>query len=154
MKVHEVMEHDVARCRRRESLLAAAMAMDDAECGALPVLDEQGAVVGVITDRDICLALARRDQRPSRVEVGDVMHGPVRSCAPGDEVGAALETMRRWRVRRLPVVEGGRLVGLVALDGLVLHAQTLQTHDFSGPLFADIAATLREVCEPRAAVVL
>jgi signal-transduction protein with cAMP-binding, CBS, and nucleotidyltransferase domain len=92
------------------------------------------------------LALARDDRRPSEVEVKQVMTARVHACRPDDDMREALGTMRERRVRRLPVVSaGGELVGLLSLDDVVLQARALETADFSGPFYLDIAETLKAI---------
>jgi predicted transcriptional regulator len=110
------------------------------------VVGERGKVVGVITDRDICLALARSDQRPSEVTVETVMTSPVHTCHSDDELRRALVTMREERVRRLPVIgTTGELEGLLSLDDVVLRARALETEDFNGPFYVDVALTLKAI---------
>jgi CBS domain-containing protein len=146
MKVREVMRKKPRFCEPGNTLAAAATAMAEVDCGVLPVVGPRKKVVGVITDRDICLALARGDRRPSEVTVDEVASGAVYACKPGDDVRSALETMRQRRVRRLVVVgEAGGLEGLLSLDDVVLRARALETADFSGPFYVDIAETLKAI---------
>lgn len=147
MKVQEVMEPNVRSCTSRDDLGKATKLMGEAGCGVLPVVSEGARIVGILTDRDICLALGRRDERPSQIPVREVMHTDVHACQPGDDVQRALDLMRRWKVRRLPVLDDGMLVGIVSLDELVLKAQLFDTKSFHGPLLADIGTTLRAICE-------
>jgi CBS domain-containing protein len=90
----------------------------------LPVVGDEERVVGVITDRDLCLAVATRDRRPSEIQVRQAISGEVFTCGEDDEVLAALDTMRRRGVRRLPVLDRfERLVGLLSLDDLFAEAR-------------------------------
>jgi CBS domain-containing protein len=112
--------------------------MDEIGCGILPVAGDQGQVVGVITDRDICLALARRDVRASQLAVREVMTTAPATCTAGCTLSAALAAMASARVRRLPVVdENGRLQGILSLDDLIVEVPE--------PDAAQVAHTLRAV---------
>jgi Mg/Co/Ni transporter MgtE len=133
-------------CEAQDDLAAAGRAMAEVDCGVLPVVAERGKLVGVITDRDICLALTRKDRRPSEVSVQETMSRRVHTCRSADDVRTALATMRERRVRRLPVLdESGALAGLLSLDDVVLKARALETEDFTGPFYVDIAETLKAI---------
>jgi CBS-domain-containing membrane protein len=89
------------------------------------VVDHSGRVAGILTDRDICIALGTRNVRASNVRVGSVMRTTVQACLPTDDVLTVLSLMTDRRVRRLPVVDAaGRLVGIVSLNDAVLAAGT------------------------------
>lgn len=147
MKVKEVMEPRVRTCSPGDDLARAIRVMGSADCGVLPVVSGDGELVGIFTDRDVALVLGERDEKPSTIRVREIMHEEVHSCRPGDDVQRALDLMRAWKVRRLPVVEEGRLMGILALDELVLRAQFFETSEFRGPLFTDIGTTLQAICD-------
>jgi CBS domain-containing protein len=131
MKVKDLMTTDVKRCSPDTNLAAAAKIMWEGDCGAVPVTDERDRVVGVITDRDICIAAATRPRTEGEIEVKDVISTAVYTCAPSDDVRAALETMKARKVRRLPVVEqGGRLVGIVSIHDIAVQSRN-RTGDLS-----------------------
>jgi CBS domain-containing protein len=95
--------------------------MLDGDCGILPVVDTEGKLVGVVTDRDMYIALATRNKLASQVTVGEVAGTTVVTCAPEDDVHVALATMRDHRVRRLPVAGfGGTLLGIVSMNDILL----------------------------------
>lgn len=148
MKVRDVMERQVRTCRADGTLADAGRIMAEAGCGVLPVVDGSSHVVGMISDRDICLELATRDERSSTIPVREVMRKDVHACTPDGEIGEALRQMSLWKVRRLPVVEvsDAWLVGIVSLDEIVLHARAVVGEDFSGPLLNEVAETLRAIC--------
>jgi len=125
MKVKEVMTTNVKHCRIGTNLATAAKIMWEEDCGAVPITDERDRVVGVITDRDICIAAATRGRTEGEIPVQDVISKALYSCAPGDDVRAALETMKTRKVRRLPVVDqSGRLAGIVSIHDIALQSRT------------------------------
>jgi CBS domain-containing protein len=125
MKVKELMTTDVKRCSLETNLAAAAKIMWEADCGAVPVTDENDHVVGVITDRDICIAAATRPRTEGEIPAKELISKELYTCAPEDDVRAALGTMKTRKVRRLPVVErGGRLVGIVSIHDIAVQSRS------------------------------
>lgn len=150
MKVREVMNHDVMVCSMDMDLSKAGEIMAAAGCGILPVVDGDRKVIGVVTDRDICLALATANRKASEMTVREVSDHKVFSCHQGNDIRDALRMMADYRVRRLPVVDDeGRLEGILCLDDIALRAQAFESEGFTGPFFSDVATTLRAVCEPQ-----
>jgi CBS domain-containing protein len=123
MKIKDIMTPDPATCSPATNLAAAAALMLDADCGILPVVDEHGKLVGVVTDRDMYIALATRNKLASHVTVGEVARKTVFTCSPDDEVQTALATMKQHCVRRLPVEGfGGTVAGIVSMNDILLAA--------------------------------
>lgn len=124
MKVKEVMMGTPYTCRKETNLGEAAELMWKANCGFLPVLGENGKVCGVVTDRDICMALGTRNKVAGEVIVGGVTSYKLYACSPEDEIHVALLTMRDGRVRRLPVIDAdGKVVGVLSMDDILLRAE-------------------------------
>jgi CBS domain-containing protein len=124
MRVLEMMMGTPYLCRPESNLGEAAELMWKGNCGFLPVAGSEGKVVGVVTDRDICIALGTRGRPSGEVFVGDVMSKKVFSCAPEDDVHVALGAMREGRVRRLPVIaKDGTLVGVISMDDVLLRSE-------------------------------
>jgi CBS domain-containing protein len=121
MKVREIMTPQPKTASRNTSLAAAAQLLWGADCGVLPVVDG-GKLVGVVTDRDMYVALATRNKPASQLTVGDVTADKVVTCGPDDDVHVALDAMASQRVRRLPVTQDGALVGIISMNDLVLAA--------------------------------
>src|SRR5262245_3106501 len=120
MRVKELMTAQVKSCSEDADLAAAAKMMWDGDCGIVPVIDDDRHVIGVVTDRDICIAAATRAASPTGIRVRDVMTRDVSNCAQDDDVHQALEMLKHRRVRRLPVVdERDRLVGIISLNDFV-----------------------------------
>ena len=89
--------------------------MKERNIGAIPVKDEAGRLIGMLTDRDIVLRCVAAGRDPSRLPVEEIMSTGAVTAAPGEDVTAALSRMKAEQVRRLPVVEGERLVGMLSL---------------------------------------
>ena len=102
MKVKEIMSAYVTSCGPNATLVAAAGVMRGYNCGTLAVIGGGGKVIGIITDRDICLAVSKKDNDVSRIKVSEVISGKVYACAPTDDVKDALKTMRKRRRRVSP----------------------------------------------------
>lgn len=152
MKVQEIMTRDVESCSPETNLAAAAMMMWRTDCGVIPVRDGNGEVRGLITDRDICMAVATQHRLADEIRVGEVMTGRVHAVKPGDDVTVAAERMRSERVRRLPVVDDeGRLAGVVSINDLVLNADSSSRARRDRISTEDVMSVLRAVCGHRPA---
>lgn len=153
MKVRNLMTSRVESCNPGTDLGTAAMIMWRNDCGIVPVVEEaSGQVCGVVTDRDICMALALTGRRPAERTVGELMSGVVHAVSPDDNVAGVLRRMRQHRVRRLPVVgTDGKLRGMISLNDLILHAESTRLHAHVALSFDQVMETLQGVCEHRAA---
>jgi CBS domain-containing protein len=119
MKVQDIMALPALTCPASMPLAAASRRMADFGCGTLVVLDEYGALAGIVTDRDLALAIGRLDTKTATVE--SVMTRKVHVCRQDDEISSALAAMSRHKVRRLPVVDHeGELSGMLSIDDIVL----------------------------------
>lgn len=144
MIVKDLAAFDVKSCTADTDLATAAKIMWDCDCGAVPVVNEERKVIGMITDRDICIAAATRSASPADIRVRDVMSGDVYACGIGDDVHVALKTMKQQRVRRLPVLDGQeRLAGIISMNDLVMRAACRAGADVSGEEFL---TTLKAIC--------
>lgn len=122
MKVSDLMTTDTLTCAPSTNLAQAAALMWGGDCGVLPVVRD-GRLDGMITDRDICIALGTRGTPAAAVRVDDVATRDLFTCQPQQQIHQALAEMRRGKVRRLPVVnEAGELQGLLALNDIILAA--------------------------------
>ncbi len=141
MKVKEIMSGEPRMCSPDTNFAAAAALMLEADCGILPVISS-GKLSGVVTDRDMFIALATRNKPASQLRIGDVIQQPVHTCSPDDDVQTVLETMKQHRVRRLPVEGfGGTVVGVISMNDIALAAGARK-----GLSDADVANTLRAIC--------
>jgi len=124
MKVKELMMGTPYQCQPETNLGEATELMWNGNCGFLPVVDSEGKIHGVVTDRDICIALGTRNRLPGEIPVREVMSEKLFSCTPEDDVHIVLQTMKNGCVRRLPVIsQEEKLVGVVSMDDVLLRAQ-------------------------------
>jgi CBS domain-containing protein len=150
MKVQDCMTSPARSCTASASLVTAAEIMWDNQVGALPVLDSDGHPVGMITDRDICMAAARKGRFAGEIRVRETMSPNPFTARPDDDLTKALDTMSARQVRRLPVVDHeNRLVGIVSINDVAAAAESGE-RDFRGrpEVFAHIVATLRKIAQP------
>jgi CBS domain-containing protein len=150
MKVRDLMTTDVKSCNSDTNLAAAASRMWEGDCGALPVVDNNGKFIGMITDRDICMAVATRPRLASDILVGEVTSGAIYVCHPTDEVQFALKTMQKERVRRLPVVnDTGILQGILSTNDIILHTEEGGGKGTPVLSYEDVLSMQKAICEHR-----
>ncbi len=148
MKVRDIMTGGPERCTAGTDLAAAAMVMWRNDCGVVPVVSDFGEkAVGVITDRDICMAVATRHRRAEEIRVEEVMSGRLHAVHPADDVHTALEMMRAHQVRRLPVVNGdGVLEGVLSINDLILQARPAGHRLHAQLAYEEVMETLAAIC--------
>jgi CBS domain-containing protein len=123
MLVKDLMTKEVSCCSPENNLADLARLMRSHQCGALPIVDSAGRVTGIITDRDICIALGTKNLKASDVLAREVSSPGCVSCSPDNDVRDALRTMATQEVSRLPVVdEAGQLVGILSIDDIIFRA--------------------------------
>jgi CBS domain-containing protein len=141
MRVEEIMTKDVSYCAPGTNAAAAAELMWTKNCGSLPVVEDGGHVVGMVTDRDLFIALGTQNRRPADLAVGELMNRDLAICAPGDDLRQALKTMAEKQYHRLPVVdENGVLKGILSIDDIVLRAE-------ADGLSKDVLKAMKAICD-------
>jgi CBS domain-containing protein len=146
MLVNEIMRTPAAICTTNDSVTLAARIMREHKCGFVPVVDSRGAVVGAVTDRDVCLIVGDKYRIMPHVSVQEAMSRPVFSCHADENVKATLATMAKHHVRRLPVLDDyGHLQGVLSIDDVV-HAPRRR----GAPTADDIVDALKGISSPRA----
>jgi CBS domain-containing protein len=120
MKLKDIMSKDVATLRSDDSIERAAQLMKQYNCGAIPVCT-QDKLIGIVTDRDIAVRSVASGKDVTEERVGDVMTETVVFASPELDVNDAAQLMSERQIRRLPVVENGSLVGIVALGDISLE---------------------------------
>ena len=140
--VREIMTKKIYGCRIGAPLSEAAQIMWDHDCGAVPILDEHERPIAMLTDRDICMAAHFSGQPLSALTVGGAMSKQLWSCGPDDTIEAAEAIMRERQIRRIPVVDDERLVGIVTMNDLVRAAADHEPFD-------EVEATMAAIGRPR-----
>lgn len=147
MEVKEIMTSEAGSCTPETSLATAAMLMWEHDCGVLPVVDDVRKVVGVITDRDICMAAAMRPRPASEISVSEVISGEVYACTPEEDIHEALKTMQREKVHRLPVIGAeGELQGILSMNDIALEAKAAKGKKTPDLSYADVVEAYKAIC--------
>ena len=124
MKLREIMTAQVVRIRPEEPVGVAARLLTQYNIGALPVCGQDGTLRGLVTDRDIVTRCLAPGRDPKKTRVADIMSSQVLYARPDMEAAVAAHYMGRQQIRRLPVVENGRLCGMVSLCDLASREET------------------------------
>jgi CBS domain-containing protein len=111
--IKEVMTRDVRACEPNATVTDAAKVMAQEDVGPVPIV-EDGRLVGIVTDRDIVVRVVAEGRDPNATTVKEIASTDLVTVSPGDDLDEALNLLAERQVRRLPVVEGDRLVGIVA----------------------------------------
>jgi CBS domain-containing protein len=133
-KVRDAMTPGVRAVAPSDSVTEAAQAMKEQDVGSLPVVEGE-RLVGIVTDRDIVVRAVAEGVDPRTATVGDVTSGDLVTVEPEEDLDDALKLMAQHRIRRLPVVEDGRLVGVVAQADVALEANDKD----AGEMLAEIS---------------
>lgn len=152
MKARTLMHGDVAAGSPEDVATLAAKIMWEHDCGVVPVVDGDRHVVGIVTDRDLCIASYTKGRSLAQMRLGEVMQAPVYCCGENETRAAIHAAMRKHQVRRLPVTDDdGRLVGIVSLNDLVLDAAAAQG-SVRQHRIAEVSETLAAICHHRESV--
>lgn len=148
MFVRDIMKRNVTTCKPEQSAEDVALMMWNNDCGSIPVLDDSGRVIGMITDRDICMATALQRKPAYDIRVRDIMSRQLFSSHPDNDVKQAMKTMASHRVKRLPITNGsGQIEGILSIDDIVATAERgargIKSPELS---FDDAVVTMKSVC--------
>jgi CBS domain-containing protein len=150
MIVSQLMSRKPETCRPHESLEEAVGKMWEQDVGCLPVVDAEGHVIGMLTDRDACMAAYTQGQPLRFISVTSAMAHEVFSCLPTDHIEDVEAVMKERQVRRLPVIDSeGHPVGLISMNDIVREsARQLKKRN---PAIASnvLVSALAAICEPR-----
>ena len=153
MKIENLMTRRVAACGQEDNLDQAARLMWENDCGCVPVTDRENRVVGMLTDRDVCMAAWTRHARLDEIPAREIMSREVVAVTADEPVAKAENLMKQRQVRRLPVVDRQRrLVGIVSLNDLARRCAAPGVPHKEVPLPLDVAETLAAVCRPHACI--
>lgn len=144
MRVQGIMSNPVVTCRPEDCADTAAQLMWEHDCGSIPVVSDDGHLVGILTDRDVCMAAFTTGQRLSEIGVADVMAPQVVSCAPEDPLEEAEHLMRDRQIGRLVVIDHqGTPVGVLSLGDIARYALSSQRRDIMEHQLVQTIAAIR-----------
>ena len=150
-KVRDLMTQPARSCSIHDAAVTPASLMWEHDCGMVPVIDDDGRLAGVVTDRDICMAAYLQGRPLADIPIASFMAPHVATCRPDDEVVWAEHLMSLRQVHRLPVVDDcGKLVGVLSLGDLARVAPQLTAHRHVGDLGDDLLQTMAAISRPRA----
>ena len=124
--INEVMTRDVSACEPNATVAEAAKVMAQEDVGPVPIV-EDGRLVGIVTDRDIVVRVVAEGRDPNATTVKEIASTDLVTVSPGDDLDEALKLLAERQVRRLPVVEDNRLVGIVAQADVARLGKDKQT---------------------------
>ncbi|MFF7049200.1 CBS domain-containing protein [Streptomyces griseorubiginosus] len=137
----DIMHRGAQWIPAHETLDRAAQLMRELGVGALPISDENERLCGILTDRDIVIGCVAVGHDPARVTAGEMAQGTPRWIDASADVGDVLHEMREHRIRRLPVIENKRLVGMISEADLARHLTDEQIADWAGSVYAPSSTT-------------
>jgi CBS domain-containing protein len=149
-KVSDLMTQPVRSCSIHDAAVTPASLMWEHDCGMVPVVDDDGRLAGVVTDRDICMAAYLQGRPLSDIPIDTFMAPHVATCRPDDEVVWAEHLMSLRQVHRLPVVDNsGRPVGVLSLGDLARVAPVPMARRPGTDLGSDLLQTMAAISQPR-----
>jgi CBS domain-containing protein len=157
MRIEDLMTRDPECCTPHHDLAHAAMIMWRRDCGIVPVVEGgTQTLIGIITDRDICMAATMKGRAPGAIPVADVMNRKPMTCLPDEDVKSALRKMGDAQVRRLPVADAaGNVRGILALNDLVLRLERADGKGGEDSIpHSDVMGMLRSISKHRASATL
>lgn len=149
MYVQDLMTKTVVYCRPDDTLALAASRMWEVDCGVMPVLRHDNVLVGMLTDRDICMASLFRGRPLDAITVGEAMAKHVAFVHPNQNVDVAARLMADLKVRRIPVVDAKeQLLGIVSISDIARESVRQNSRMDRGNVRP--IDTLAAICQPRA----
>ena len=151
MKVSELMTRDVASCKMNHSVDCSARIMWECDCGCVPIVDDEDRVVGMLTDRDICMAALSQGRPLDDIKVRSAATNDVVCAREDASIEEAEALMQKHQIRRIPVIDrNGVLQGILSMNDIARHFQgsRTRTQGLSGDF---IAQTLAAICAPHGA---
>ena len=140
MTISTLLAHkgsEVATIRTADTVMKAVQQLHENRIGALVVVDRRGRLAGMFSERDVIRGLAEAGTEALDYEVHELMTPEVTTCSPSDRIDTVMAIMTAHRIRHLPVLDGGRLVGLVSIGDLVKHR--LDEKEIEASVLLDIA---------------
>lgn len=147
MRIKELMSHPAMTCPVTATLNHVARLMWESDCGMVPVVNDEGQLAGVVTDRDICMAAYTQGKPLNAIPVTTAMARQAIASHANDDIESAEALMADNQIRRLPVLDdNGRIEGVISMNDLtraVAHAK-------KGTTDRELVQTMAAICEPRA----
>jgi len=154
MRVADVMMRTPASCTANTNLAAAVELLWHKNCGMLPITTPEGKVTGVITDRDICIALGTRNRPAAEITVAEVQPQKLFACRADDDILTALAILADAKIRRLPVLDTeGHLEGVLSLDDIVQHASATTARRLPDLSNSDVLEHMKRIYRPNEVLV-
>lgn len=147
MKVNDIMNTEVHTCGPQTDLNSALLMMWNNDCGCIPVVDESGAPVGIVTDRDIAMSCALNYKPAWELTAGDIISSrQLITCESGADIQEALDLMNQNQIRRLPVTnDTGALQGLLSMKDAIEAAKSGKNCKKNDLSFIDVMSTLKAI---------
>jgi CBS domain-containing protein len=146
MHIKELMSQPAITCTERDHLDVPARLMWEYDCGVIPVVDDDGRLCGVVTDRDICMAAYTNGQPLHAIPVTRAMATEVMACHPDDAVEHAEQLMRDAQIRRVPIIDAdGRPQGIVSVNDIARAT----ARGKKSSIDRELVSTMAAICEPR-----
>lgn len=139
MQVKEYMCNNVCCAKPETKVSDIAKLMNDKHVGCIPICDNQNKVVGIVTDRDIILRSIACDKDAKQTKVSDIMSCNVCTCGPEDQVCDAENKMAQNQIRRIPVVENNKVVGILTMGDLANFNRELGKEE--------VCTTIENICD-------
>ena len=139
MKIKDCMTNQVSWCTPNDTVGKAIHIMNDCHVGCVPICDHEDKVVGIVTDRDILLRCVNCDKDVKTTKVTDIMTTKVCCCNENDEIEYAEKCMSDMQVRRIPVINDGKLVGMLSLGDLAHNDTKIGKNN--------VCETLENICD-------
>lgn len=139
MKIRDIMNTDIKWVTPETDLVKTAEIMQKYNIGVVPVCNDDKHLLGLVTDRDIVIRNVVTGKNPEDSYVKDIMSNTVKTGTPNMSIDEACDMMSEWQVRRLPIIENDKLVGIISLGDIALD------YDFD----VEVSNCLCDICETR-----
>lgn len=147
MLISDIMTRTIGSCTAQDTLHEAAHIMWECDCGCVPIVDENRQVIGIVTDRDVCMAGYTKDMRLKDILISEIMTTAPFCCNIQDSTITAEELMQTHQIRRLPVVDqNGLLVGMLSLNDLALEYEREKKQKRKDVNADQVSSTLSAIC--------
>jgi CBS domain-containing protein len=127
-QIREIMTENPKTCGPQDSVIDAAKLMASEDVGPIPIVEGEN-LVGIVTDRDIVIRVVAEGRDARSTTLGEIASTDIATVSPDDDLDRAIEVMGSKQIRRIPVVEGQRIIGIVAQADVARHAEETKVGD-------------------------